>query len=68
MVELIVVACMLGAPNDCAEHRLRLTVGGMDPGQCMYKSVTRVAQWQLLHPKLKVKSWKCALILDERPA
>lgn len=68
MVELIVVACLVAAPADCAEHRLRLTVGGMDAGQCMYKSVTRVARWQELHRKWQVKSWKCALIERERNA
>lgn len=68
MLELIVVACLVASPDDCTNHRLRLTVGGMDAGQCMYKSVTRVAQWQQMHRKWKVKSWKCALIVDERPA
>lgn len=68
MVELIVVACLLAAPADCREHRVNMTLNGMDAGQCMYKSVIRVARWQSLHSKWKVKSWKCEVITGDRRA
>lgn len=66
MMELIVVACLVGAPDDCTEHRLRLTLNGMDAGQCMYSSVPRIARWQVMHRKWKVKSWHCALVDEKR--
>ena len=66
MVELIVVACLLASPDECREHRLRLTLDGMDPGQCMYSSPPRIALWQEMHKAWKVKSWKCSVILNDR--
>ncbi len=66
MVELIVVACLLATPEDCAEHRLRLTLEGMDPAQCIYSSMPRVALWQETHRKWQVKSWKCEVIRYDR--
>ena len=34
-MELIVVACLLSMPGECREHRLRLTLEGLDAAQCM---------------------------------
>lgn len=68
MVELIVVACLLSAPGTCAEHRLHLDLEGMEPAQCLYSSPPRIAQWQELHRKWKVRSWKCAVIPTDRAA
>ncbi|MEM1383491.1 MAG: hypothetical protein AAF713_14510 [Pseudomonadota bacterium] len=65
-MELIVIACLLSAPNDCREHRLLLTLDGMDAGQCLYSSLPRIARWQVMHRKWKVKSWHCALVTKER--
>ncbi|MEM7505203.1 MAG: hypothetical protein AAF415_00545 [Pseudomonadota bacterium] len=66
-MELIVIACLLSAPQECQSHHLRLTLTGGDPGQCMYSSLPRVSRWQVMHPKWKVKSWHCALVgLEER--
>ena len=67
-LELIVTACLVAAPDQCEEHRLRLTYQGGDPGQCMYKSPTRIAQWQVMHPKWTVKSWRCAVALEDEMA
>ncbi|MEM0922081.1 MAG: hypothetical protein AAGI13_03495 [Pseudomonadota bacterium] len=66
-MELIVIACLLSAPQECREHRLRLTLDGGDAGQCMYSSPPRIARWQEMHRKWKVKSWYCALVgVEER--
>ena len=67
-LELIVLACLAAAPDECREHRLRLTYRGGDPGQCMYKSPTRIAQWQMLNPAWEVKSWRCGVVDDDEMA
>lgn len=64
-MELILIACLLSEPQSCQEHRLRLTLTGGDAGQCMYSSPTRIARWQVIHRKWKVKSWHCALVGQE---
>jgi hypothetical protein len=60
-LELIVYACMLAAPEQCENHRVRITVQGGDPQLCVYASVREVAYWQQLHPKWKLVSWRCAM-------
>ena len=66
-MELIVVACLLSAPEECRTHHLRLTLRGGDPALCVRSSPARIARWQSLHRKWRVKSWSCALVgEDER--
>ena len=67
-MELIVVACLLSIPDECREHRLRLTLEGLDAAQCMYSSIPRIARWQGMHRKWKVRSGYCALLSDEKTA
>ncbi len=62
---LVVIACLLSAPEDCRDHRLQLTISGRDAGQCMYSSPPRIARWQVMHPKWRVKSWRCVLLGEE---
>ncbi|MEL7139730.1 MAG: hypothetical protein AAFW01_04135 [Pseudomonadota bacterium] len=64
-MELILVACLLSAPETCKEHRLRLTLTGGDAAQCMYSSPPRVARWQVMHQNWKVQRWYCAVISDD---
>lgn len=64
-MELIIIACLLNAPSDCREHRLRLTLEGGDAGQCMYSSPPRVARWQTMNRKWKIDRWYCALLSDD---
>lgn len=68
MIELIIVACLVSAPETCAEHRLSLTLGGMHPGQCLYASPPQIARWQEAHRNWRVASWKCAVVLPDRHA
>ncbi|MEO0820426.1 MAG: hypothetical protein AAF074_08370 [Pseudomonadota bacterium] len=64
-MELILIACLLSDPQQCREHRLRLTIEGGDAGQCMYSSPPRVARWQVMHRDWKVVRWYCALLSDD---
>jgi hypothetical protein len=61
-MELIVIACLLSAPDDCRAHRLRLSLEGGNVAHCIYRSPPRVAQWQAMHQNWKVRSWHCALL------
>ncbi len=65
-MDLIVIACLLAAPAECKEHRLRISFQGGDPGQCMYGSPPRVAEWATLNPAWRVKSWRCGVVLDQK--
>ncbi|MEL6264473.1 MAG: hypothetical protein AAFR52_02325 [Pseudomonadota bacterium] len=64
-MELIIVACLLGEPANCREHRLRLTIEGGDAAQCMFASPPRVARWASLHRDWKIDRWYCALLSDD---
>ncbi|TVQ56158.1 MAG: hypothetical protein EA355_07950 [Rhodobacteraceae bacterium] len=65
-MELIVVACLISAPERCAEHRLLLDIHGLDPAQCVYSSPIRVAQWSIQHPAWRVTGWRCVLPAEDR--
>ena len=64
-MELIVVACLIANPGECREHRLRLTLEGGDPAQCMYASPPKIARWQAMHRDWDVKRWYCAMLSDD---
>lgn len=65
-MELIVVACLLSAPERCEEHRMMLDVTGMDPAQCVYSSPIRVARWSVENPGWRVTAWRCVLPAEDR--
>jgi hypothetical protein len=64
-MELIVVACLLNAPERCEEHRMRLDMFGLDAAQCVYSSPIRVARWSVEHPGWKVTGWRCVKPSDD---
>ena len=65
MLELIVIACLAGQSDQCREHNLTLLTPGLNPSQCLYSSIPRVARWQLMHEAWQVRSWRCAMITTE---
>ncbi len=58
-LEMIVTACLLAAPAECKDHRVRITMQGGDPQLCVYYSVREIALWQQMNRKWEVKSWRC---------
>jgi hypothetical protein len=64
-IEIVIVACLAAAPEECREHRLRLTISGGDAAQCLYSSPPRIARWQIMHPAWKLKSWRCAVVSED---
>jgi hypothetical protein len=65
-LELLVYACLVASPAECENHRIRLTIQGGDPQLCVYASVREVAHWQMLHPKWKLVSWRCAMTSPDK--
>jgi hypothetical protein len=63
-VELIVVACLIAAPQECREHRVRLAMQDGEAAHCVRASPPRLAQWSETHPAWRVKSWRCATAAD----
>jgi len=67
-LEIIIVACLASAPDDCREHRMRLGLQGGDAAQCAYGSPPRVSSWALAHPGWTIKSWRCAVLSEDEAA
>lgn len=58
MIELIIAACLMAAP-DCREFRLQYDAHEVSLMTCMMAGQPQVARWQQAHPKWWVKRWHC---------
>ena len=60
MVELLIIACLMGDPSRCEEFDLRFAEPtGMK--MCMYKAQFRLAEWATTMPNWAIKRWTCGL-------
>lgn len=59
LMELILAICLLGAPGDCREERLSISLEETAPMQCMIGAQQIIAEWAQTHPKWKVEKWRC---------
>ncbi|MCR9088019.1 MAG: hypothetical protein NXH97_14875 [Rhodobacteraceae bacterium] len=57
MIELLFVACLSGAPEDCRERSLLFD--GITPIQCLVRAQPQLAIWVDTHPKFTIQSWRC---------
>jgi hypothetical protein len=57
MVELLFVACLATAPEECRERSLLFS--DITPMVCMMGAQPELAKWASTHPKFDIKSWKC---------
>lgn len=60
MIELLFVACMATAPDNCAERSLVFT--DVSPMQCMMGAQPELAKWVNAHPNFEIKSFKCRMV------
>jgi hypothetical protein len=60
MIELIFVACLVSAPEQCENKALQFT--DITPMACMMGAQPQLAQWANQHPKWRVASWKCKTV------
>lgn len=58
MIELVFIACLKTAPDQCEEHALRF-IANPSPVYCMIEAPPHLAIWSAEHPGLLVKNWKC---------
>jgi|GEM_PF-1476824 hypothetical protein len=54
---LVLTVCTLSMPTTCREERLSFQVG---IAECTAHALPHIAMWQMMHPKLVVKKWRCA--------
>lgn len=67
MIELIFVACLASAPDECNEQRLLFT--DVSPMACMMGAQPQLAKWTQDWPGYEIQSWKCKMVnLAEKDA
>lgn len=57
MVQLVLVFCMLGAPNNCSEHRPMME--GLSLTSCMIQGQHVAQTWLAEHPNWALSRWRC---------
>lgn len=60
MIELLFVACLAGAPDDCEERSLLFT--DVSPMQCLMGAQPELAKWVETHPNQQIRSWRCQVV------
>lgn len=67
MIELLFVACLSTAPDQCQERSLIFT--DVTPMQCLMGAQPELAKWVAGHPNQEIKTWRCkAVSYAEREA
>ncbi|MFQ1701380.1 hypothetical protein ACJ5NV_12385 [Loktanella agnita] len=57
MIELLFVACLASAPEECRETSLVFT--DVTPAACLMGAQPELAKWTNTHPNYQIRSWKC---------
>ncbi|WP_299632694.1 hypothetical protein [uncultured Roseobacter sp.] len=60
MIELLFVACLSTAPDECRERSLVFT--DVSPMQCLMGAQPELAKWTANHPNQQIKSWRCRTV------
>jgi hypothetical protein len=60
MYELIVVACLIAHPTECAEFSVPFQEA-MGIRQCMREGQLHLAEWVAGHPEWVIRKWICGL-------
>ncbi|WP_417718732.1 hypothetical protein [Salipiger sp.] len=60
MIELLFVACLSTAPDQCQERSLLFT--DITPMTCMMGAQPELAKWTTTHPAFTVRGWKCRAV------
>ncbi|WP_299740812.1 hypothetical protein [uncultured Roseobacter sp.] len=60
MIELLFVACLSTAPDECRERSLVFT--DVSPMQCLMSAQPELAKWTASHPNQEIKSWRCRTV------
>ncbi|MCA0942014.1 hypothetical protein LCM08_19150 [Salipiger pacificus] len=57
MIELLFMACLSSAPDQC--HQRSLLYSDVTPLACMLGAQPELARWVEEHPAYTVSNWKC---------
>ncbi|MEO0387087.1 MAG: hypothetical protein AAF281_06090 [Pseudomonadota bacterium] len=57
MIELLFIACLSTATDQCRERSLLFT--DITPMACMMGAQPELAKWVNAHPNHEIRSWKC---------
>lgn len=57
MIELVFVACLAAAPQECSERALLFT--DITPMMCLRHAQPNLARWSNAHPGHDIKSFMC---------
>ncbi|SFD63272.1 hypothetical protein [Roseivivax sediminis] len=57
MIELVFIACLASAPDECRERSLMFT--DVTPRQCLMGAQPELARWVGAHPGYRIASWAC---------
>ncbi|MEM8958418.1 MAG: hypothetical protein AAGC86_11450 [Pseudomonadota bacterium] len=60
MVELLFVACLSGAPEECRERSMLFS--DVTPIQCLMGAQPQLAKWVETHPNFTIQSWRCRTV------
>lgn len=61
MIELLFMACLSRAPEQCQERSLLFT--DSTPMACMLEAQPELAKWTMSHPAFRVTRWRCRSVL-----
>ncbi len=66
-MELILLVCLIGAPQQCREEYLPVSLEPIPQLRCLMGAQPIIAQWSGVHPKWRVTRWRCGVAGDSRP-
>lgn len=58
MVELIIIACLLGEPERCESFHVPF-INEMNIMQCVWQSTVHAANWAEAHPGWVIRKMRC---------
>lgn len=60
MIELLFVACLSTASDECIEESLVYVE--MSPMACMMAAQPELAKWTEAHPNYRIAKWRCRMV------
>lgn len=58
MIELVFLACMTAAPDECREKVIKF-LPAPAAALCMYQAQPELAAWATQHPDQRITRWRC---------
>jgi hypothetical protein len=60
-MEIIVLACLIAAPNLCHEEHLHFSMEPIANRTCALGAPPLIAQWSTTRPAWRVARWRCGI-------